>query len=69
MNDSKGWKPTNAALEKLVRDAIRAAGPGVRPEELPHIVRARLAGAATGEKDLDTLVRHVLADMKKRGEA
>jgi hypothetical protein len=53
------------ATKKLVRDAIRAVGAD-DPATIPHRVKERLKGQATGALDVDAYVKEVLAERKKR---
>ncbi|MEO1243064.1 MAG: hypothetical protein AAFX54_14240 [Pseudomonadota bacterium] len=66
MADKKNeWKPDDEeALKSLIRETILAAGPG-DPSALPHKVKERLRGRATGDLDVDACIREVLAEMKK----
>jgi hypothetical protein len=57
-------KAKEEALKKLIRDTVNAAG-AVSPGDIPHQVKERLKGHATGDLDVDAVIREALA--KKRG--
>ena len=64
MADKKStWKPDEAALKALIRETLLAAGP-LDPNALPHKVKERLRGHATGELDVDAYIKEVLAETK-----
>jgi hypothetical protein len=52
------------AIRQIIRATVSAAGEP-DPDTLPHIVRKRLEGHATGDVDVDAYVREVLAEMRK----
>jgi hypothetical protein len=52
------------AIRNIIRATVSAAGEP-DPDTLPHLVRKRLEGQATGEVDVDAYVREVLAEMRK----
>lgn len=59
------WKPDDEeALKSLIRETLLAAGSG-DPGALPHKVKERLRGRATGDLDVDAYIREVLVEMKK----
>ena len=61
------WKPDDEeTLKGLIRETLLAAGPG-DPGALPHKVKERLRGRATGDLDVDAYIKQVLAETKKRG--
>ena len=60
------WKPDqNTVLRNLIRTTIKAAG-GLKADELPHLVRQKLAGQL--DKDADSTIRDVIQEMKDKGE-
>jgi hypothetical protein len=58
-------KAREAALKKLIRDTVDAAG-GLKPDEIPHKVKARLKGQAIGDLDVEGYLRDALNERKKR---
>ncbi|MEO1656947.1 MAG: hypothetical protein AAFR65_04430 [Pseudomonadota bacterium] len=52
------------AVRKLIEATISAAGE-TDPSELPHAIRRKLAGQATGATDLDATIADVLRRLKK----
>ena len=66
MNDKPSdWKPDDEeALKALIRKTIRSAGE-IDPAAIPSKVKERLRGRATGDVDVDSYIREVLADVKK----
>lgn len=52
-------------LRKLIEATISSAGE-TDPATLPHRVRQRLEGQATGDLDLDHHIQQVLREMQKR---
>ncbi len=66
MANKSTWTPDkDAALKMLIRQTIDAAG-AADPASLPHRVRERLKGQATGNLDIDAYVKQVLAERKKK---
>ena len=66
MADKKGWSPDREeALKALIRQTIAAAGEG-DPGSIPHRVRERLKGQATGDLDVDAYVREALEEQKRK---
>jgi len=66
MTNGSGWSPDKEeALKALIRQTIDAAGAG-DPSSLPHRVKERLKGRATGELDVEAYVKEVLRDRSKR---
>ncbi|NNU14810.1 hypothetical protein HK107_00555 [Parvularcula sp. ZS-1/3] len=53
-----------AALRRIIESTVVAAGEP-DPSTLPHLIRQRLEGQATGELDLDQYIQQVLREMKK----
>lgn len=67
MTDKKQWSPDKeAALKALIRQTIDAAG-AADADSLPHRVKQRLKGQATGDLDVDAYVKEVLKERKRRG--
>ena len=60
MTDEKWDEAEEEALKALIRDTINAAGP-IDPAALPHRIKERLKGQATGEVDLDALIKEALS--------
>ncbi len=54
------------ALKALIRETIAGSG-GLAPDVIPHRVQERLKGQATGDVDLDRLIREAIAEQKKSG--
>lgn len=66
MADNTNWSPdAEEALKALIRRTIREMGES-DPSVLPHRVRERLKGRATGALDVEGYVREVLAEERKR---
>lgn len=66
MADKSAWSPDKEeALKALIRQTIDAAGAG-DPASLPHRVKERLKGRATGELDVEAYVKEVLRERSKR---
>jgi len=66
MADKPVWSPDKEeALKALIRQTIDAAGAG-DPSSLPHRVKERLKGRATGELDVEAYVKEVLRERSKR---
>ncbi len=60
------WKPDEEeTLKLLIRETILAMGAG-DPTVLPHKIKERLHGRATGDLDVDEYIKQVLAETKKR---
>ncbi|GAB4532934.1 MAG: hypothetical protein Kow00133_21070 [Amphiplicatus sp.] len=65
----KDWSPDKEeALKALIRQTIKAAGTD-DPAALPHRVKERLKGQATGDFDVEAYVRAVLKEQKRKGGA
>ena len=66
MSDEKNnWKPDDdEALKALVRETIKAAGL-TDSRNIPHKVKERIRGQATGELDIDAIIKQVLEETKK----
>lgn len=66
MAEKSGWSPDKeAALKALIRQTIDAAGMA-DADSLPHRVKQRLKGQATGDLDVDAYVKEVLRERKRR---
>lgn len=66
MAEKSNWSPDKeAALKALIRQTIDAAGT-TDAATLPHRVKQRLKGQATGDLDVDAYVKEVLRE-KRRG--
>ncbi|MEM9810900.1 MAG: hypothetical protein AAF788_06720 [Pseudomonadota bacterium] len=52
------------ALRRLIETTIAAVGE-TDPGALPHVIRRRLEGQATGEADLDQTISEILKDLRK----
>jgi hypothetical protein len=60
------WSPDkNEALKRLIRDTIKAAGSS-DPAHIPHRVKERLKGQATGDLDVDAYVAQLLKERDRR---
>jgi len=67
MEDRMTDQPTaldENALRRLIEATVSAAGE-TDPSELPHAIRRKLAGQATGATDLDQTIADVLKTLKK----
>lgn len=61
------WSPDKeAALKALIRQTIDAAG-AADSDSLPHRVKQRLKGQATGDLDVDAYVKEVLKERRRKG--
>ncbi|GJL95517.1 MAG: hypothetical protein DHS20C05_19220 [Hyphococcus sp.] len=68
MADKKSdWKPEGEeeALKALIRATVTAAGP-IDPGAIPHKVKERIKGRASGDLDVDAYIKQVMAEMAKR---
>ena len=66
MADKKQWAPDKEeALKALIRQTISSAGLH-DPATLPHRVKERLKGRATGDLDVDAYIRQVLEEEKRK---
>lgn len=60
------WKPDEeTALKALIRATIVNIGP-VDPASLPSKIRERIKGQVSGDFDIDTYVREVLKETRKK---
>lgn len=63
--DEKGTEQSpEDTIRAIIRATVSAAGEP-DPQTLPHLVRQRLQGHATGDMDVDAYVKEVLEDMRK----
>lgn len=58
-------KVKEEALKKLIRDTVASAG-AVAPGDIPHIVKERIRGQASGDLDVDAYIREAIKSRKKR---
>ncbi len=66
MADKRPWTPdTDEALKALIRQTLKEMGEG-DPGSLPHRVKERLKGRAKGDLDVESYVKQVLAEQRKR---
>jgi hypothetical protein len=54
-------KEKERAVKALIRETVASAG-GLAPDQIPHRVKERLKGQATGDLDVDALIREALKD-------
>ncbi|MCQ8184326.1 hypothetical protein [Parvularcula maris] len=55
-----------AALRRIIEATVSAAGEP-DPSVLPHMIRQRLEGQATGDLDVDAYIEEVMRDIKRSG--
>ncbi|HXI85842.1 MAG TPA: hypothetical protein VNH64_00175 [Parvularculaceae bacterium] len=66
MAEKQDWTPEmEKALKALIRRTIDQAGAD-DPASLPHRVKQRLKGRATGDLDVEAYVKEVLTERKRR---
>lgn len=53
------------AVRKLICDTVDSMG-AIAPDEIPHQVKERIRGHATGDLDVDAYIRDALKSRKKR---
>lgn len=58
-----GKTEREAALKALIRSTIAGAG-SLAPDAIPHRVKEQLKGQATGNVDLDRLIREAIAEQR-----
>ncbi|MCB2097974.1 MAG: hypothetical protein KDE05_10100 [Parvularculaceae bacterium] len=58
-------KAKEEALKKLIRQTVDNAG-AIAPDDIPHKVKERIRGQATGDLDVDAYIAKVLQDRKGR---
>ncbi len=62
----KSWTPDKEeAAKKIIRETIDAAGTQ-DPASIPHRVKERLRGQATGDLDVDDYIRRVVAEQRNK---
>lgn len=67
MAEKTSWTPDKEeALKSLIRATIEAAGP-IDPASIPHLVKEKLRGQATGDLDVEAYAREVLKELRKKG--
>ena len=67
MADKEKWQPelSEDALKALIRATVMNAG-SANPDELPFKIKERLKGQATGNLDVESCIREILAETKKK---
>lgn len=58
-------KAKEEALKKLIRDTVASAG-SIAPDEIPHKVKERIRGQATGDLDVDAYIKDAMKRAEKR---
>lgn len=58
-----GKAERETALKALIRATIAGAG-SLAPDAIPHRIKEQLKGQATGDVDIDRLIRDALAEQK-----
>ncbi len=58
-------KTREEALKKLIRDTVASAG-ALAPDEIPHRVKSRLKGQATGDLDVDACIAEAMKARRGR---
>jgi hypothetical protein len=64
MTDNTAPNLDKEALRRIIEATVAASGEP-DPSTLPHIIRQRLEGQATGDLDVDAYIQEVLREMKK----
>ncbi|MEE4213213.1 MAG: hypothetical protein V2I43_28550 [Parvularcula sp.] len=64
MTDTSKPQLDKEALRRIIEATVSAAGEP-DPDTLPHQIRQRLEGQATGDLDVDAYIRDVLRELKK----
>ncbi len=59
-----GDKTKEEALKKLIRETVASAG-AIAPDDLPHKVKERIRGQATGELDVDAYINDAIKAQRK----
>ncbi len=68
MSKKMQWKPDmEEAIRKIIQSSISASGT-IKPDDLPHLVRAQLSSQISGDIDIDQYIKSTLEKMKKAGE-
>ena len=57
-------KAKEEALKKLIRDTVESAG-AIAPGDIPHKVKERIRGQATGDLDVDACIREAMKSRKR----
>ncbi|MCB2112776.1 MAG: hypothetical protein R3C42_04525 [Parvularculaceae bacterium] len=52
------------ALKALIRETVESAG-GIAPGDIPHKVKERIKGHATGDLDVDAYIREAMKSRKR----
>ncbi|MFZ5617001.1 MAG: hypothetical protein ACOZAA_06745 [Pseudomonadota bacterium] len=58
-------KTREEALKALIRETVASAG-AIAPDEIPHKVKERIKGQATGDLDVDAYIREAVKARAKR---
>lgn len=58
-------KTREEALKALIRETVASAG-AIAPDEIPHKVKERIRGQATGDLDVDAYIREAMKARAKR---
>lgn len=64
MSDKAAETLDKDAIRRIIEATVVAAGEP-DPSTLPHLIRQRLEGQATGDLDVDQYIKQVLRDMRK----
>ncbi|GGY40189.1 hypothetical protein [Parvularcula lutaonensis] len=64
MSDKAAQTLDEDAIRRIIEATVAAAGEP-DPSTLPHLVRQRLQGQATGDIDLEQYIKRVLREMRK----
>ncbi|MGV6802494.1 MAG: hypothetical protein ACWA5L_11285 [bacterium] len=67
MTDAK-WQPDIEVTIRALLKSFAAEGRLIQPDELPSLVKSRLADQVSGQTDIDATIKAVLEQMKKAGE-
>lgn len=59
MSKSIDAKAKDEALKKLIRETVANAG-AIAPDDIPHRVKERLKGQATGDLDIDACIAEAM---------
>lgn len=59
MSKSIDAKAKDEALKKLIRETVAKAG-AIAPDDIPHRVKERLKGQATGDLDIDACIAEAM---------
>lgn len=58
-------KAKEEAIKRLIRDTVESVG-AIAPGDIPHKVKERLRGQATGDLDIDACIREAIKARKRR---